>query len=232
MNRPAIAITPSYNSDGMIRMRPAYLDAVWDAGGLPVFVSYTTDPAKLDEYARQFDGFLFAGGVDVDPKYYGEQVMFDSVSISEERDSFELELAARVLPTSKPVLGICRGIQLINVAMGGSLYQHIDGHSQSEPRDVRPQHVRLAVGTPFCRLAGGRSELMVNSFHHQAVSRPAPGLCVAAEADDGICEAIYQPGERFLVGVQWHPELFYTQDETAGNLFRAFVEAAGGGLSV
>ena len=73
---------------------------------------------------------------------------------------------------------------------------------------------------------------MVNSFHHQAVSRPAPGLCVAAEADDGICEAIYQPGERFLVGVQWHPELFYTQDETAGNLFRAFVEAAGGGLSV
>lgn len=232
MNRPVIAITPSYNSDGMIRMRPAYLDAVWDAGGLPVFVSYTTDPAKLDEYARQFDGFLFAGGVDVDPKYYGEQVMFDSVSISEERDSFELALAARVLPTSKPVLGICRGIQLINVAMGGSLYQHIDGHSQSEPRDVRPQHVRLAVGTPFCRLAGGRSELMVNSFHHQAVSRPAPGLCVAAEADDGICEAIYQPGERFLVGVQWHPELFYTQDETAGNLFRAFVEAAGGGLSV
>ena len=124
MNRPAIAITPSYNSDGMIRMRPAYLEAVWDAGGLPVFVSYTSDPAKLDEYARQFDGFLFAGGVDVDPKYYGEQVMFDSVSISEERDSFELELAARVLPTSKPVLGICRGIQLINVAMGGSLYQH------------------------------------------------------------------------------------------------------------
>lgn len=225
MRRPLIAITTSYNSEGMIRMRPAYLDALWQAGAVPVFVAHTTDAQKLDEYAAEFDGFLFSGGVDVDPKYYGEQIMFDSVNVSAERDEFELALAARVIAGERPVLGICRGIQLLNVAMGGDLYQHIEAHSQSEPRDVTPYTVRIQPGTRLHDIVG-HDEIRVNSFHHQAVRRVAPGLVCAGVAEDGICEAVCLPGERFLVGVQWHPELFYSKDAAAASIFRAFVEAA------
>ncbi|MBQ9081004.1 MAG: gamma-glutamyl-gamma-aminobutyrate hydrolase family protein [Clostridia bacterium] len=225
MKRPNIAITPSYTSDNFIRMRPAYLDAVWAAGGLPSFVSYTSDPDKLDQYAADFDAFLFAGGVDVDPKYYGEQVMFDSVTINAERDEFELALAERVIKSGKPVLGICRGIQLLNVALGGSLYQHIDGHSQSEKGNIRTQNVRLAAGTPLSDFADGAEHIQVNTFHHQAVKQVAPPLSAAAWSEDGICEAVYMQGHKFFVGVQWHPELFWQDDTAAEKLFRAFVAA-------
>ncbi len=221
MTRPVIAISPSYNSDGLIRMRPDYLDALWEAGAIGVFVAYTTDPARLDAYAEEFDGFLFAGGVDVDPKHYGESVQHDSVEICAERDAFELELARRVLKTDKPVLGICRGVQLLNVAMGGSLHQHIDGHSQREPRGVPTHRVTLTPGTRLEQLIGC-GQIMVNSFHHQAVKQPAPGLSVAAVADDGTIEAVCLPGERFLVGVQWHPELLHTTEAAARSIFEGF----------
>lgn len=227
MSRPIIAVTPSYTKEGFVRMNPAYLDAVWDAGGLPVFVAYTVDSGKLAEYAEHFDGFLFAGGVDVDPKYYGESVQFDSVEISAARDSFELALFDEVLKTVKPVFGICRGIQLLNVALGGSLYQHIEGHSQKEKSSVRQQAVSVLPDTPLA-LITGEDKLAVNSFHHQAVKEVAPALRSAAVAGDGICECVYLPGHRFFLGVQWHPELFYTLDPAARALFEGFVDAARG----
>lgn len=225
MNRPLIAITPSYTKEGSIRMNPAYLDAVWAAGGMPVFVAYTEDEKKLREYASEFDGFLFSGGVDLDPKYYGETVQFDSVETDPRRDTFELAHFKNVIETGKPVFGICRGIQTINVAMGGSLYQHIDDHKQKKKGTELTQRVTVTSGTLLSDITGNKPSLMVNTFHHQAVKVPAPALVPCACSDDGICESVYLPGHKFFLGVQWHPELFFSLDPDAAALFAAFVKA-------
>ena len=224
MSRPNIAITPSYNN-GFIRMRPTYLNAVWEAGGIPSYVAYSTDPERIAEYVKTFDGFLFAGGVDVHPKHYGEEIKFDSVEVFEARDDFELALYAAAIKSGKPILGICRGVQLINVAEGGSLYQHIDGHSQEESGTVQTQKVLIEKDTPLSRMANGAESVMVNTFHHQAVKNIAPGFLPMAWSEEGICEGIYNPEHKFLMGVQWHPEIFWQNDETATNLFKEFIAA-------
>ena len=224
MSRPNIAITPSYNN-GFIRMRPTYLNAVWEAGGIPSYVAYSTDPERIAEYVKTFDGFLFAGGVDVHPKHYGEEIKFDSVEVFEARDDFELALYAAAIKSGKPILGICRGVQLINVAEGGSLYQHIDGHSQEESGTVQTQKVLIEKDTPLSRMANGAESGMVNTFHHQAVKNIAPGFLPMAWSEEGICEGIYNPEHKFLMGVQWHPEIFWQNDETATNLFKEFIAA-------
>ena len=224
MSRPNIAITPSYNN-GFIRMRPTYINAVWAAGGIPSYVAYTTDPKKIAEYVAEFDGFLFAGGVDVHPRHYGEEIQFDSVEVFEARDDFEIALYADAIKSGKPILGICRGVQLINVAEGGSLYQHIDGHSQEESGTVQTQKVLLENDTPLSRMANGAESIMTNTFHHQAVKQIAPGFLPMAWSEEGICEGIYNPEHKFLMGVQWHPEIFWQNDETATNLFKEFIAA-------
>lgn len=227
MSRPNIAITPSYDK-GFIRMRPTYLNAVWEAGGIPSYVAYTTDPDRIAEYVAEFDAFLFAGGVDVHPRHYGEDIKFDSVEVLEARDDFELALYAAAIKSEKPILGICRGVQLINVAEGGSLYQHIDGHSQEESGTVQTQKVILEKNNPLYEMSHGAESVMVNTFHHQAVKRIAEGFLPMAWSEEGICEAIYKPEHKFLMGVQWHPEIFYKNDLTAQNLFKSFVSAARG----
>lgn len=222
--RPFVAISPSVTSEGFIRMRQAYFNAIWDAGGIPVFLAYTDDEEKIKEYAGDFDGFLFAGGVDVDPKYYGEEIKFESVEVSEARDRFEFALYAEVIKTRKPILGICRGVQFLNVAEGGSLFQHIDGHKQKDGIAAIPQHVRVLADTPL-RSISGADDIFTNSFHHQAVKEVAPTLRPAALTDDGICESVFMPDRDFYLGVQWHPELYYSSDSAASSLFRAFVSA-------
>ena len=223
MKRPVIGITTSYTSDEFIRMRPTYFNAVWAAGGIPCYLAHTTDPERLAQYAADFDGFIFAGGDDVHPARYGEDISYDSVEITPERDDFELALFPHVLATGKPILGICRGIQLINVAMGGSLYQHIDGHSRPWFGGDPYHTVRLIPDTPLAEAAGGAASIRVNSFHHQAVKALAPGLCPIAASDDGLCEAAMAHDHPFLVAVQWHPEAMAAKDETAKRLFEMFV---------
>ncbi len=226
MKRPIIGIAPS-QSDGKIKMNTAYADAILDAGGVPVFLPYTTDPDRIAMYTELCDGLLFAGGVDVHPKYYGEEIAFDSVEVLDARDEFELALFPAYFATKKPIMGICRGIQSINVALGGSLIQHIDGHAQKKDEDGYPMP-RKATVVPGTKLHGivGQETLRTNSYHHQAVKMPAPGAVIAARSDDGVIEAIEYPEHPFLVAVQWHPELFYKKDEAAATLFRAFVGAA------
>ena len=131
-NRPLIGVSPS-SVGGRPTVSGLYLDAIWRAGGLGVMLPYTNDPARWDAYASLFDGFLFTGGVDIDPARYGERVMHERVEIDPARDEFEAGLFAAAYPTGKPVLGVCRGVQVINVFLGGSLHQHIDGHSQTAP---------------------------------------------------------------------------------------------------
>ena len=155
-----------------------------------------------------------------------EQLIKQTDEVLEARDDFELALYAAAIKSGKPILGICRGVQLINVAEGGSLYQHIDGHSQEESGTVQTQKVILEKNNPLYEMSGGAECVMVNTFHHQAVKRIAEGFLPMAWSEQGICEAIYNPDHKFLMGVQWHPEIFYKNDLTAQNIFKSFVSAA------
>lgn len=226
-NKPIIGITSSMADNSFIRMRRNYFDAIVDAGGIPVFMPHNggaEDAAKFFEFC---DGVLFAGGDDVDPKHYGEEIAFDNVETTPLRDDFEIALAELLKKTNKPILGICRGEQIINVAFGGSLYQHIDGHRQEERGALNLRAAKVVPGT-FLRSLAEDDEIKTNSFHHQAVKAVAPGFIASAFADDGTVEAI-EPAEktdRFFLAVQWHPEFFYKTDKTAKNIFDAFVEAA------
>ncbi len=228
MKRPIIGIAPS-QFDGVIKMKANYAEAILAAGGVPVFLPYTVDPDRIALYTEMCDGLLFAGGVDVHPKYYGEEIEFESVEVVDLRDEFELALFPAYFATKKPIMGICRGIQSINVALGGSLIQHMDGHKQTKDEDGYPTP-RIANVVAGTRLHGivGQDVLRTNSYHHQAIKTVADGLDVAARADDGVVEAVEYPEHPFLVAVQWHPEMFYKNDEAAAKLFRAFVGACRG----
>ncbi len=225
-NRPVIGITSSM-SDTFVRMRRNYFDAIVDAGGIPVFMPHNGGPEDAAKFLEFCDGVLFAGGDDVDPKHYGEEIAFDSVETTPLRDDFELALADLLKKTDKPILGICRGAQLLNVAFGGSLYQHIDGHRQDERGAVNLRTAKVEAGS-FLHSIVGEDEIKTNSFHHQAVKAVAPGFIASARADDGTVEAI-EPAEktdRFFLAVQWHPEYLFKHDAPAKKIFGAFVEAA------
>lgn len=214
------------------RMNDTYVNAVLRAGGIPVILPNITDVSCVEEIVSRLDGFLLSGGDDVDPAIYGKRATGKLGHVIPRRDQFEITLAQYVIDhTDKPLLGICRGIQVLNVALGGSL--HIDlpdagklCHSLSMyPRNVCSHDVTITAQTRMADIMGcecGR----VNSFHHQAIDNVAPGLIVSAvSADDGVVEAVELPGNRFVLGVQWHPEEL-TQREEAKRLFVAFVDAA------
>ncbi len=223
--RPLIGVAPSHNGE-CPTVSQRYLNAVWRAGGLAVILPYTVDQDRISEYAVLFDGFLFSGGVDVNPALYGEEQQFDSVEIDSERDNFEKVLFETVYSAQKPILGICRGIQSINVWMGGTLYQHIENHRQSEGGECRGQAISVMEDSFLHRLCG-KNELYVNSFHHQAVKQVAPGLTINAISPDGYIEALHAPDYPFLFCVQFHPEIYNAceDDDHSKRIFEAFVGA-------
>ena len=224
MQRPLIGITCSKTAEGKIAMSQNYLNSIWEAGAVGVFLAYTQDEQKLAEYAQVFDGFLFAGGDDMDPAHYGEVKMFDNVEIDADRDAFELGLYKYVKQSGKPVLGICRGIQLLNVAEGGTLYQHIDGHRQQEPGTSTKQKTLVYQDSLLHGLTG-LNEIMVNSFHHQNIKALAPTLTADAESEDGYIEAVHMENHKFFFAVQWHPEIYRQNDAAMQNVFSTFVDA-------
>ncbi len=213
---------------------PAGLTA---SGALPVVIPLGLPEDALADLFGRLDGLCLAGGVDVAPAEYNEAPHPALGNVDAPRDRTELTLTRWALEADLPILGICRGIQLLNVAAGGSLHQDIPAQlpgSQTHNFKVaespweRPTHrVRLAEES---QLAGilGTTGLMVNSFHHQAVKQPAPGFTPVAWAEDGVIEGIENPAHRFIVGVQWHPEGMFQADPLARQLFAAFVAAARG----
>ena len=225
---PLIGIIPAYSDDRKIKLSPQYVFALLDCGAIPVVLPYTEDGEMLSRYAEQFDAFLFSGGVDIDPVHYGEETKFESVTIDKERDTFELSFFPKALETGKPILGICRGSQLINVALGGTLHQHIDGHKQTENGSI-PTHSVTLEKDSFLASVLGKTTFSVNSFHHQAVKDVAPTLRAVAFNENGYIEAIESISHPFLVAVQWHPELLYEVSDASKALFRAFVAAASPG---
>lgn len=230
--KPIVGVMPLWdNEKENIRMLPAYMDSISSAGGMPVIFPFTEDKQDLEQLAELCDGFLFPGGPDVAPDLYHETAMEGLVSVCPKRDKLECMAFQTVLESDKPVLGICRGIQLINVCLGGSLYQDIPTqhpsetlHDQQPPYD-RPVHdVSITGDSPLHRCYGADS-VSVNSMHHQAISRLAPSLQAMAFSPDGLIEAVYMPERRFLWAVQWHPERLYSTDLHSRKLFQAFIDA-------
>lgn len=216
------------------RLNDSYVQAVIQAGGIPVILPACEDPDLMRAMADRVDGVILSGGDDLDPNIFGKRPTGRLGTVCPRRDTAELALAEYVLNhTSKPLLGICRGEQVLNVALGGSL--HIDlpslgteSHSLTMyPRNVVTHQIRVAEDSCLARILGSGSDHWVNSFHHQAVDAPGSGLAVTARSiPDNVIEAVELPGERFVIGVQWHPEeLRHLEDAAA--LFRAFIEAAG-----
>ena len=223
--KPRIGITRCSRLDD-------YLESVKQAGGDPLVLEATSDPAQaLDG----IDGLLLTGGADVDARRYGEPP-HPSTEADAQRDRFELPLAQSALARDTPLLAICRGVQVLNVAAGGTLIQDIPSyvatqldHDVKEPKDATAHDVRIARETRLARAleaslnAGG--QCAVNSRHHQAIGRVAAPFIVTATAEDGVIEAIERPEARFCIGVQWHPENFWRTGRFA-RLFDALVAAA------
>ena len=229
--RPVIAVTPSYKGNregGQICVNCEYFKAIWECGGMPVMVAWTRkDDKALEEYATEFDGFLFSGGVDVDPVYYGQSEKHPDVEINGERDEFELALIRLALDGGKPIFGICRGIQLINVALGGTLHQHIAGHRQKESANIETHNVRVLGGTHLAEVADSEV-IRVNSLHHQVIDKLAPSLVATAFSDDGYIEAVesstvHEYGLQ-IEAVQWHPERIMSVNKVSRALIAEFVE--------
>jgi putative glutamine amidotransferase len=211
-----------------------YLSSLRDAGAEPVELDPSRDavPAAL----AACDGLLLTGGADIDPSIYGDAERHSTVELAPERDAYELALARAAMARQLPVLAICRGVQVLNVAAGGTLVQDLPSqqpsdlqHSLVEPKDAIAHDVAVAPGTQLASVLGERlssdGRIAVNSRHHQAVRDVAPGFVTSAVAPDGVIEAIERPDGPFCIGVQWHPENFWRTGEFAP-LFRRFVESA------
>jgi putative glutamine amidotransferase len=222
---PKIAIAPSSKTHD-------YEESVRRAGGEPVILDPTGN--RPAEVVRTFDGVLLAGGGDVLPSIYGETAhpAFDAAEPG--RDEYEIELVRLALDADLPLFAICRGIQVLNVARGGTLIQDIPSEvTHAEPHDVREP--RVAIAHPVWVTSGSLLERLmrervddesvpVNSRHHQAIKQLGSGLVVSGTAPDGVVEAVEDPAKRFCLGVQWHPENFYRTGEFSA-LFEAFVRA-------
>ena len=215
------------------RLSDAYMKAVALAGGIPVLIPVYEDPTMVKEVVDRLDAVILSGGEDPDPANYGQRATGRLGTISPRRDAFDFEVVRYVLrETEKPVLAICRGTQVMNVAMGGSL--HIDLEAAGKlahmlsmyPLHMESHEVEIAKDTRLAQIFGA-GVCGINSFHHQAIKDVAEGFSVVATSlPDGVVEAIELPGKRFVLGVQWHPEEM-TQLENHLELFKALVQAAG-----
>ena len=230
--KPKIAILPLVDAQRESWwMLPGYMNGILDAGGMPVMLPLTRDPEALDEIAGSYDGFLFPGGQDVTPALYGQEKSPECGETCEDLDEMSKALFERILGTGKPILGICRGLQLLNVLLGGTLYQDLPTEHPSEvehhmrpPYDAVTHSVEVAQDSPLHALLG-RTSLGVNSYHHQAVRDLSPQLRAMARSEDGLVEAAWMPGKQFLWAFQWHPEFSYKTDESSRRIFKAFVNA-------
>jgi len=249
----AIAVTADVNDEASRRhyLNDSYATALYRAGGLPL-AAPAPDLAWEGRYGdwagelmNRVDGLLLSGGADVDAARYGRGNRPVNGVFSEERDGWEIALIQAAIQAGKPVLGICRGIQILNVALGGTLIQDIEAafpdgdvlaHRQKAPAYSPTHDLRVLEDSLLAGIFGhcpGSGPVRVNSFHHQAVDEAAPGYRVSARAPDGIVEAIEPEdgadGPRFVLGVQWHPERMEARHAHAARLFTAFVAACGGG---
>jgi putative glutamine amidotransferase len=227
---PVIGIpTSTKDENGRVGLPAGYVDAVRRAGGLPILVP--PGERRLDVVLGLVDALLLPGGGDVDPKLYGGSDHPTLYGIDADRDSAEVRLARHAAESGMPLLGICRGAQVVNVALGGTLIEHLpDTVGEDTPHRAKPKGhivhpVTLVAGTKLQAFLGAPPRTP-SSSHHQAIRKVAPGLVVAALAPDGTVEAVELPSHPWFFAVQWHPEVNAGRDATEQKLFDGLVEAA------
>lgn len=232
MCKPMIGVLPLVDTEKeSFWMLPGYFDGITAAGGVPVMLPLTAGEGALRQLTAACDGFLFTGGQDVSPTVYGAEKSPLCGETNPLRDAMETTMIKLILEADKPLLGICRGIQILNVTLGGTLYQHLPveypsttEHHQTPPYDKPIHSVKITPNSPLEKLTGKHS-LYVNSYHHQAIQTLAPTLKAMAYSDDGLTEAVYLPSARFVWAVQWHPEFNYKTDDSSMSIFKAFVDS-------
>jgi putative glutamine amidotransferase len=232
MRRPRIGVTLDVDEARRRYELPrAYADAVLAAGGLPLPLPYA-GPDVAAAYLALVDGLVVTGGAfDVAPERYGEARREGCGPAKPERTEFEWALCEAALAGGIPVLGVCGGMQLLNVVRGGTLWQDLgadlglEGHERAAGKDAPHHRVEVVAGSLLAELVGA-GPLAVTSTHHQAVREPGGGVLVAARADDGVVEAIELPDAPFVLGVQWHPEALAAQDPRHAAVYRGLVDAA------
>ena len=226
-----IGIVPDIDGD-YSRGKNTYVRAIEEAGATALIIPYSTSKDVWEEYSRICDGFIFAGGVDIAPRHYGEERSPALEEVNERRDEFEFNLFEVLIKSEKPIFGICRGMQFLNVAFGGTLYQDIPTelktdiiHRAKKGEDFARHSVKVVADTPLYDILSGKV-FEVNSVHHQGVKELGNGLVGAAYSSDGLVEAFYHESHPCLFAVQWHPELTVFECENSKALFKSLKDAA------
>ena len=228
-----IGITPAQDEKGNITINQDYVNAVIRAGAAPMLLPLVEDENAQIALLARVDGLLLSGGPDIDPKLYGEEIIPQCGEISAQRDTVEISLFLKALERDMPVLGVCRGIQVMNVALGGTLYQDIETQLDGAirhpcydvPRD-KVHEVTVIEDSLLYRMCGLK-RFSVNSRHHQGIKRLGHGLVATAYSRDGLIEAVDYPKEQFVTAIQWHPESLGDRFPEAQAIFNAFAEACG-----
>lgn len=238
--KPIIGITPLYDENKeSIWMLPGYMNGILNGGGIPIILPFTKDEEEIDRAYGLCDGILFTGGQDIDPGFYNQKQNEKCGTINPDKDFLERSLFIKAYDDNKSILGICRGLHLINALLGGNLYQDLKTYYQPDtviehimtpPYNREAHAVNLINNTPLRRLLN-RSEISVNSYHHQGIDKLAKGLEVMAVAEDGLIEAVYDPRKNFVWGVQWHPEFLFVEGKDSQMLIKSFINAAKGEIS-
>jgi putative glutamine amidotransferase len=240
--RPVIGVTPDFNAGDRKDMggreptyflRARYIQAVEELGGIPLILPLVAEPSARRRLLDGVDGLLLTGsGPDLPPRLYGERQRYKFLLVSERRADFEMELVHQARQRDLPLLGICGGMQTVNVACGGSLYQDIPAQvpgaldHRQKARAIHVAHPVTVTPKSLLNKVVARRKLMVNSSHHQSVKAVAPSLKASAVAPDGIIEAIESPTHRFLLALQWHPEFLFERHKAHRRLFEALLYAA------
>ncbi|HNX29810.1 MAG TPA: gamma-glutamyl-gamma-aminobutyrate hydrolase family protein [Syntrophomonadaceae bacterium] len=223
--RPIIGITGNYDLEENLHfLAEAYVTSINKAGAAAIMIP--PEEARLDDYTKICHGIILSGGGDIDPVYFNEAPSWTLGNINPLRDWFEIKLARKCLAMGVPLLGICRGCQVINVAAGGSLIQDIRSrmsHQQKAPRDYAFHDIFIDEETYLFQILR-KNSIRVNSFHHQAIRKAGEQLKISARAEENIIEAVEKNDHPFAIGVQWHPECM--NDENSTRLFKAFTEQA------
>lgn len=228
--KPIIGLTGSFRPHEWTAqhyLNQSYYHAIRHFGGIPVLIPVLAEKEELEYLMSTLDGLVLTGGDDIDPALFGESILNDTVLLCAERDQAEYEALKIAVSRQMPILGICRGIQVMNVFFGGTLYQDIPaqipncGQHRMEPPYHRTGHSCIPEpGTPMA----GWGTFGVNSHHHQAIRQVAPGYRCMGKSEEGIIEAIFDPNHRFRWGVQWHPERIWDIEQTSAAVFTTFID--------
>lgn len=232
--KPIIGVVPSINeTTNQYYSNIENTEAIKLAGGIPIILPYTESENNLLQLVNKIDGLYIAGGNDVDSKYFHEEPHEKLGEVNPTRDAFELKLLMRILNVDKPILGVCKGMQMINIVLGGDLYQDITAqinenlvqHNQ-KARMVHPSHtIHIIEGTTLHRITN-QTKILANSHHHQAVRKLGKDIMVSGQTIDGVIEAIESTSHRFVLGVQWHPEcLIQAGDTSSKKIYESFIHS-------